>query len=142
MNTYFETSALVKLLTFEGGYETARDLWHASHLVVTSRLSYVESRAALARGYRSRRFGPKHLASAKAALEARLDVVEMVDSSAALISIAGDLAERHGLRGYDAVHLASALAYGPADTTVVTWDRDLADAAHSYGFDVAGVEFV
>jgi uncharacterized protein len=37
---------------------------------------------------------------------------------------AGDLAENLALRGYDAVHLASALALGD-DTTVVTWDEDL-----------------
>ncbi len=45
---------------------------------------------------------------------------------------AGELAARHRLRGFDAVHLASALSLD-ADTTMVTWDKDLAHAAHDEG---------
>jgi predicted nucleic acid-binding protein len=40
------------------------------------------------------------------------------------------------LRGYDAVHLASALALD-ADTTIVTWDEDLKRAAARRGCAVA-----
>ena len=49
---------------------------------------------------------------------------------------AGDLTEEYKLRGYDAVHLASALALGAA-TTLVTWDIDLARAALASGCGVA-----
>jgi predicted nucleic acid-binding protein len=49
---------------------------------------------------------------------------------------AGELAEEHKLRGYDAVHLASALALG-ADTTLVTWDEDLKRAAAQSGCAIA-----
>ena len=54
----------------------------------------------------------------------------------ALARQAGDLAEEFKLRGYDAVHLASALALG-AFTTVVTWDDDLGRAAIASGCGVA-----
>ena len=46
---------------------------------------------------------------------------------------AGELAEAFALRGYDAVHLASAEAIADADTVLVTADRDLASAAASLG---------
>ena len=49
---------------------------------------------------------------------------------------AGELAEELELRGYDAVHLASALALG-TDTTLVTWDEDLKRAAAHSGCAVA-----
>ena len=49
---------------------------------------------------------------------------------------AGELAEEHKLRGYDAVHLASALALG-SDITLVTWDEDLRRAAAQRGCAVA-----
>jgi predicted nucleic acid-binding protein len=49
---------------------------------------------------------------------------------------AGELAEELELRGYDAVHLASALALG-TDTTLVTWDEDLKRAAAQSGCAVA-----
>lgn len=41
---------------------------------------------------------------------------------------AGAFAEEFGLGGYDAVHLASALALG-TETTIVSWDEDLKRAA-------------
>lgn len=42
---------------------------------------------------------------------------------------AGTLAEDYALRGYDAVHLATALSAEDDELVVVTWDRDLAAAA-------------
>lgn len=55
----------------------------------------------------------------------------------ALARRAGELAFEHALRGYDAVHLASALALGAAETILVTWDRDLSSAAVAAGIAVA-----
>jgi uncharacterized protein len=49
---------------------------------------------------------------------------------------AGELAERFSLRGYDAVHLASALSAG-GPVTLVTWDEDLKRAAARSGCAVA-----
>jgi uncharacterized protein len=50
-----------------------------------------------------------------------------------LARAAGELGSRHALRGYDAVHLASALAVEGREVLLVTWDDDLADAAHATG---------
>lgn len=60
----------------------------------------------------------------------------MVGIDSPLARHAGELAEALELRGYDAVHLASALALG-ADTTLVTWDQDLKRAAAESGCAVA-----
>jgi predicted nucleic acid-binding protein len=49
---------------------------------------------------------------------------------------AGELAEQHGLRGYDAVHLASALSLA-TDITFVSWDQDLRRAAAKNGCNTA-----
>jgi predicted nucleic acid-binding protein len=51
-----------------------------------------------------------------------------------LAVMAGDIAERHALRGYDAVHLATALSIH--ELVLVTWDRDLARAALGSGRSV------
>lgn len=42
------------------------------------------------------------------------------------------------LRGYDAVHLATALELGDEEIVLVTWGRDLAQAAERVGLGVAG----
>ncbi len=53
---------------------------------------------------------------------------------------AGEFAEALGLRGYDSVHLTTALELGDEEVVVVTWDRDLARAAERVGLGVAGGE--
>lgn len=63
------------------------------------------------------------------AIDALCGQLEMVGVDARLARVAGDLAERHALRGYDAVHLASALAVEDVNLVMATWDRDLASAA-------------
>jgi PIN domain len=55
----------------------------------------------------------------------------------ALARRAGELIVERALRGYDAVHLASAFALGPGETILVTWDRDFSDAAVGAGVAVA-----
>jgi uncharacterized protein len=51
---------------------------------------------------------------------------------------AGRHAEDLGLRGYDAVHLATALELGDDEVVLVTWDRDLARATEQVGLALAG----
>jgi len=55
-----------------------------------------------------------------------------------VVHLAGDLADGVGLRGYDAVHLATALLAGPADVLFATWDSALAEAAAGAGLVTAG----
>ncbi len=60
-----------------------------------------------------------------------------VDES--LARSAGRQADDLDLRGYDAVHIASALELGDEEVVVVTWDRELAEAAERVGLGVAGL---
>lgn len=50
----------------------------------------------------------------------------------ALARDAGALADDLGLRGYDAVHLATALALGD-EAALITWDAELRAAAEAVG---------
>lgn len=56
-----------------------------------------------------------------------------------LATRAGEYAEDLGLRGYDAVHLATAHGLGDEEVVLVTWDRDLAQAAERAGLGIAGL---
>jgi predicted nucleic acid-binding protein len=139
VTTYFETSAIVKLVMIEEGSDRADALWDSSDLLVTSRLSYAEARAALAAARRSGRLTARGLEDAKGALDGRFEECDQVEVSADLVRSAGDIAEEHGLRGYDAIHLASALALETTELILVTWDPDLARAGRRVGFDLAGI---
>jgi len=136
---YFETSALIKLAIEEPGSDAAGATWDGADSVATSRLSYAEARAALASALRAGRLSPAGLSAAKGTLEARFRELDLVEVADPLVRSAGDLAELHGLRGYDAVHLASALALGESELVLATWDRDLASAGAAEGVDLAGI---
>lgn len=133
---YFDTSALLKLFVTESGSSTARQAWQAGGTIVSARLLYAEARAALASARRDpgRAFGDSELAQARQALEGAWLRMAKVDASEAIIVAAGDLAERQALRGYDAVHLASAL-HARADA-LVSSDGDLIRAAPACGLAV------
>lgn len=70
-------------------------------------------------------------------LRARLSRCEIVEVDAALVEAAGDLAQVHGLKGYDAVQLASALAVAVQDVLFAAWDRTLAEAGFAEGLTLA-----
>jgi predicted nucleic acid-binding protein len=117
------------------GSEPAAELWESPHPVVSSLLAYPEGRAALAAARR----GALTAAGRRKAVEgldATCAEVQMVGIDEELARRAGEPADQLGLRGYDAVHLASASALGPA-TTFITWDVDLSAAARKSGLAVA-----
>lgn len=138
MILYIDTSALVKLLTGERGSQAVDELWNSAASVATSGLAHVEGRAALAAAARSGRLEPAAHTRGKRALAVRLGSAFLVDATRELIAEAGDLAERHRLRGYDAVHLASALTLPADQVLLTTWDADLARAAGERALAVAG----
>lgn len=105
--------------------------------MASSILAYPEGRAALAAARRLNRLTAKeHRAALTAFEELSADLVAVgVDEE--LAQHAGEHAEELELRGYDAVHLATALELGDEEVVLVTWDRDLAQAAERVGLGVA-----
>ncbi len=112
----------------EPGSDQAGALWDSAARVATSLLGYAEGRAALAAARRARRLTARSHARALAEFEGRWSEVFRVGVDDGCVQAAGALAELHALRGYDAIHLASAIALGP-DVAVVTWDQALHTAA-------------
>lgn len=136
MITYIDTSVLLKLLVDdEVGADAAERLWLDSDFVVCAEIGYAEARAALAMARRNGRLDARGLSTAKDELNTLWAQVDVVPITTELVLAAGDLAEEEGLRGYDAIHLAAALA-GPADV-VATADGQLLAAAQHRQLDVA-----
>jgi uncharacterized protein len=128
---------VIKLLVREQDSDLAAELWAAATTRVASHLMYAEARAALAAAARARRLEQAELESAIVDLDRALESVHLVGVDGALARTAGALAEELGLRGYDAVHLATALAVDAPDLVVVTWDRALSVASRARGCSVA-----
>ena len=98
---------------------------------------YPEARATLAAALRAGRIDARGLRQAVADLDGAMASVERIGIDETLAREAGHLAEQHSLRGYDAVHLATALSVEDQTLVVVTWDRYLARAALRCGRSVA-----
>ena len=106
---------------------------------ISSRLLYAESRAALARAVRAGRTTPRRAAAARSLVDDLWDEVTRIDVTEALVRRAGALSDAHGLRAYDAVHLASCESVGDETTVLVAADGPLLDAAREHGLSTAPV---
>ena len=107
MIAYLDTSSLVKLYVEEEGSLLVRDLVERAELVATSVVAYAEARAALARQQREGGLTAAGYERAKADFERDWPRYLTIEVSEAVYRSAGDLAEKHHLRGFDSLHLAS-----------------------------------
>lgn len=137
MIVYFDTSAIIPLVVDEPGSALCERFWNDATEAVSSRLLHVEARAALAQARRLGRLTRAGYARSVESLDAITGEVAIVEVTEALVRTAGQLAEDQGLRGYDAVHLAAALAVADADTVFLSGDRELLAAAARVGLAVA-----
>lgn len=137
---YLDTSALVKLYVRERDSARTRRAVEAAEAVATSMVAYAEARAAFARLQREKGSGGKRHRERIAQLDRDWNRYVLVELTAAVVLRAGALAEEHGLRGFDAIHLASALwlrAAHPADLAFSAFDRRLSKAAGAAGLMTA-----
>lgn len=144
MIIYVDSSSLLSVYLRERAREGAVvGALDSSDFVACSPIGYVEVRSGLGRARfvdNPPRLSPAHYQDALSDLDGDWVSIYKLEITEALIAIAGALAEKHGLRAYDAVHLASATSLrnlaGEA-ISISTWDRQLAAAALNEGFSLA-----
>ncbi|MGH3937773.1 MAG: type II toxin-antitoxin system VapC family toxin [Pseudonocardiaceae bacterium] len=136
---YFDTSAFVPLLIAEPSSGLCRRLWDDADLVVTTRLSYVETAAALAQARRLGRLTKQSYAAAMDILDRLWGEFEIIEVDERVVHRAAQLAYTCALRGYDAVHCASAEQLDDDDLVVAAGDRKLLEACMSLGMATADV---
>jgi predicted nucleic acid-binding protein len=109
MIVYLDTSSLVKLYVEEGESSKVDALVRSSEVTATSIVAYAEARAAFARRFREKAFTPVEHDRIKAFFDKDWSSYLILSITGDMIRVAGDLAEKHALRGFDSIHLASAL---------------------------------
>jgi uncharacterized protein len=142
VTVFADSSALVKLYADEAGHEQVREL----SLLVIAELARVEVPSAL---WRKHRMGELHTDDARllvAAFEADYFGAGSeparfipISTSAIILDEAARACAVHGLRAYDAVQLAAALAARdavPGCQTLAAFDLQLRAAAAAEGFDL------
>lgn len=110
----------------------AADLFREAERRSTSLITYAECCAALASAGRSRRLKTADVRKAVSTLDELWQIFDRQAVSEQVVHRAGELAQRRALRGFDAIHLASALAQAP-DVAFACWDDGLSRAARAEG---------
>jgi predicted nucleic acid-binding protein len=133
---YLDTSALVKLYVAEDGSAVVRQAVADADRIATSGIAYVEARSAFARRRREGGLLPLQHRRIVRDLDADWGHYLRLDVTETLIRQAAALAERHRLRTYDAIHLASAIVLKGRLTDPVVfacWDDLLSAVARREG---------
>lgn len=141
MILYLDTSALAKLFISEPGSEKVAVAVSSALAVATHRIAYVEMHATLGRAVRMDRIASSSLERRLREFESRWTSLDVVDLTDPMARRAAELAIRYGLRGYDSVHLAAALAVqaalaGSEPVTFGASDLRLTEAAKLAGLSL------
>lgn len=139
MICYLNSSALVKRYVTERGSEEVARLTGESEILGTVLLSRAEVVAALAKAVRVAALSEDAASAARQRFESEwMDLVRLAVPEA-VVTRAAELAWSHGLRGYDALHLAAARVWADLmDEPILfaTFDRRLWTAAEREELDV------
>jgi predicted nucleic acid-binding protein len=136
---YLDASALVKRYVAERGSKEVVELIAAADVVATSLVSRAEVAAAFARAVRLGVLDHDGGRRAQRRFSREWPDFARVPVSEALVSRAETLAWDYGLRGYDAVQLASGLTWQESigqEVLLGTFDSQLWEAAPGAGLQV------
>lgn len=130
---YLDSSAMVKLYVPESGSIQTRTAVDRADWCATSSLARVEVLGAVARAVRGARLATADAALIRQQALEDLEAMTAVHVTEELVHQAATLAQRHYLRAYDAVHLASALFLASQvdhEVRFLAFDQNLQSAAH------------
>ena len=139
MIAYLDASALVKRYVAEAGSAEVNGLISEAEALGTAVISRAEVSAALAKAVQVKSVSKNAGTSALQAFTADWDNLIRLQLTEVLVARAAVLAWEQGLRGYDAVHLATALFWHETldeAVTVATYDRELWKSAKTSGLSV------
>lgn len=134
---YLDSSALVKVYAIEPGHEEVQALLdkHAG-LLFTSVVTYAEVLSAISRGHRSGRITEREYREAKSGFSQNWREILIIELKEDVLADAERLIDSYGLRGFDAVHLCSAIWLAEPRLSFACFDQRLRVAAESEGFAV------
>lgn len=136
MIVYLDTSAFLPLVIAEAGTAVSTRLWREADDVVSTRLIVAEAAAAIAQGNRVGRVADDDHQFLQDTASRLIFDATLIEVTPTVIERAAALAVARGLRGYDAVHLATATLVRARDVVFASGDRRLLMAAAEEGFTI------
>jgi predicted nucleic acid-binding protein len=138
MIIYADTSALVKLFVTETNSNATRYAFQNAQVLGTGLITRAELGSALARGTRRGLLSKSEAQEARQRLQLVWPTWIHIAMNENLVSRAESLAWEYKLRGYDAVHLATAQLWQEQiehSVTLATFDQELWEAAPLAGLN-------
>jgi predicted nucleic acid-binding protein len=135
---YLDASALVKRHVDERGSRETLEFTAGADVVATSVISRAEVAAALAKAVRVGLLEEDEARDAQRSFAAQWPDIARLPVTEVLVSRAETLSWDYGLRGYDAVQLASAVLFQESMGTAIrlaTFDKELWEAARHAGLE-------
>jgi predicted nucleic acid-binding protein len=139
MMLYLDASALVKRYVAETGTQEVNHLFAQAAAIGTSLITYAEVAAAFGKAARVSLLPRDGALAALQVFRTQWTSLVRLSVTDGVVSRAGALAWEHNLRGYDAVHLASALSWKQTtgeSVTLAAFDRQLWQAAKTAGLEI------
>jgi predicted nucleic acid-binding protein len=139
MIVYLDASALVKRYVAERGSQEVGKLAKEASVLATSIITRAEVAAAIQRAARMELVDLAEAQKAVLAFRSEWENFQRLPVHETTVGRADHLTSQYDLRGYDAVHLASATLWQEAlgeDLHLATYDRLLAKAAQQSGLQI------
>lgn len=140
MICYFDTSALVKLYVEEEGSELVADYSRRCIFVATSKVAFAEARAAFARARREGILDVQAYRHVVDSFNEDWPAYFALGVSDSVLQRVNTLVDKYPLRGFDALHLASAMILSRRldgeDLLVACWDAKLWNYYLQEGFSL------
>jgi predicted nucleic acid-binding protein len=136
MNLYADTSALIKRYVREAGSEQVVAYFSQYPIIATAALTQAEMASAMSKAFRLRWVDESGILKAWQDFLSHWPAYLRLPVSAGIVERAASLVWRHGLRAYDSLHLASALAWKELtgdEVVFACYDQNLLKAARLEG---------
>lgn len=140
---YLDTSALIKRFVVEKGSPLIQTIVTRKGPIATAKIAYAEVYAGLTRKHREGHLSASQYALACRQFERDWQAYIRVDLRDEILLLARDLIQQHPLRGFDAIHLASALSLKSAlgeEITFAAADARLLRVAEAERLQALNVE--
>jgi predicted nucleic acid-binding protein len=136
LKTYVDTSALVKRYFREQGSDVVADALGRARIIATSRVAFAEAAAAVSRRAREQVLTAIQRDRVIDLLTADFEQIVVVDVTDTVAKACRDLVVRYPLRGFDSIHLSSALLVAGVERdewTFLCSDKPLLESAAAEG---------
>lgn len=140
MILYCDTSALIKRYIAEEKTDGVDELWDSASVIATSVVAFAEGMAVFSRKFNEGLLSDKEYIETIKEFKSDYRHLLLVPVNEDLNITIENLLKKHSLRGFDAIHLASAKIFTHSEDTELIFacfDRALNQAAQREGLHVA-----